>query len=127
MTVTIRQFPIPRPWSAAAALMSAVRAATTARGGLVAVAVGLLGLVAGGSCLAGLPARKPAVAAAPPPPVAPDALPAGAIRRLGWSPLRIGSSAFALCPGGKEIVAVAPEGIVRRFDARTGRLLERRL
>jgi DNA-binding beta-propeller fold protein YncE len=56
-----------------------------------------------------------------------DALPAGAIRRLGWSPLRIGNSAFALRRDGKEIIAVSPEGIARRFDARTGRLLGRRL
>jgi WD40 repeat protein len=56
----------------------------------------------------------------------PDALPAGAIRRLGWSPLRIGRSAFALRPDGKEIITVSPDGIALRFDARTGRLLERR-
>jgi WD40 repeat protein len=57
---------------------------------------------------------------------APEALPARAIRRLGWSPLRIGHSAFALRPDGKEIVTVSPEGIARRFDAHTGRLLEQR-
>src|SRR4029077_27820 len=57
---------------------------------------------------------------------APPALPPGPIRRLGWSPLQIGNSAFALSPDGKEIVTVAPEGIARRFDALTGRLPERR-
>src|SRR5262249_28747997 len=56
----------------------------------------------------------------------PGLLPAGALTRLGWSPLRIGNSAFTLSPDGKAVVAVAPEGIVRRFDAAPGRLLEQR-
>src|SRR5207253_1169355 len=51
-------------------------------------------------------------------------LPAGAVARFGWSPLRIGNSAYALAPDGKTVVAVSPEGIVRRFDASNGRLLE---
>ncbi len=55
-----------------------------------------------------------------------DPLPAGAIARLGYSPRLIGISAFALTQNEKEIIAVSPEGIVKRFDADTGRLLERR-
>lgn len=56
----------------------------------------------------------------------PDALPSGAIARFGGSPLRIGDADFAFAPDGKTIVAVTPQGILRRFDAQTGRLLERR-
>lgn len=56
----------------------------------------------------------------------PDALPPGAVARLGWSPLRIGNAAFALTPDGRSIVTVTPEGLVRRFDATTGKLLKRR-
>ncbi|MBO0698641.1 MAG: PQQ-binding-like beta-propeller repeat protein, partial [Zavarzinella sp.] len=55
-----------------------------------------------------------------------DRLPDGAVARLGWSPHRVGNSAFALTPDEKEIVTVSPEGIVRRFDAKTGRLIELR-
>lgn len=55
-----------------------------------------------------------------------DPLPAGAVARLGSSALRIGNSAFAVTPDGKHIVAVSPEGIVRKFDAATGRQLEYR-
>lgn len=56
----------------------------------------------------------------------PDRLPDGAVIRLGYSPLRVGNSAFALTPDEKQIVTVSPEGIARRFDAATGRLLERK-
>lgn len=56
----------------------------------------------------------------------PDALPAGALARLGWSPLRIGNAAFALTPDGRSIIVVTPQGNLRRLDAQTGRLLERR-
>jgi RNA polymerase sigma factor (sigma-70 family) len=56
-----------------------------------------------------------------------DLVPQGVVRQLGTSPLRIGNSAFALTPDGRAIVTVSPEGIVRKFDANTGRLLERRL
>ncbi len=55
-----------------------------------------------------------------------DPLPEGAIARLGSSRLRIGNSDFALTPDGRTIVTVAPEGIVREFDAHTGRLLKQR-
>jgi RNA polymerase sigma factor (sigma-70 family) len=55
-----------------------------------------------------------------------EGLPQGALARLGSPRLRIGQSAFALTPDGKAIVAVSPEGTVRRFDAQTGRLLESR-
>src|SRR5581483_12377373 len=57
----------------------------------------------------------------------PEALPNGAVARLGWSPLRIGNAAFALTPDGRTIVTVTPQGLVRRFDANTGQLLESRL
>jgi WD40 repeat protein len=53
-------------------------------------------------------------------------MPAGATARIGASPLQVGNSAFALTPDEKEIVAVSPEGIARRFDAATGKLLDRR-
>jgi WD40 repeat protein len=56
----------------------------------------------------------------------PDALPPGAVARLGWSPLRIGYSDFTLTPDGRTIVVVTPQGNLRRLDAQTGRLLERR-
>jgi WD40 repeat protein len=56
----------------------------------------------------------------------PDALPPGAVARLGWSPLRIGYSDFTLTPDGRTIVVVTPQGDLRRLDARSGRLLERR-
>jgi WD40 repeat protein len=55
-----------------------------------------------------------------------DPLPEGAIAWMGSSRLRIGNSDFALTPDGKVIVTVAPEGMVREFDAQTGRLLTRR-
>jgi WD40 repeat protein len=57
-----------------------------------------------------------------------EALPDGAIRRLGTSRLRLGSlAAFAISADGRSIVTVAPGGIVRCFDADTGRLMDRRL
>jgi WD40 repeat protein len=40
--------------------------------------------------------------------------------------LRIGNGAFALTPDERTIVTVTPQGVVRRFDAKSGRLLERR-
>ncbi len=64
--------------------------------------------------------------AAPPDDLRADELPEWAIGRLGSSRLRIGNSDFVLTPDGRSIVAVSPEGIVRRFDANDGRLLERR-
>lgn len=56
----------------------------------------------------------------------PDALPTGAVARLGWSHLRLGFAALAFAPDGKSIVAVTRHGNLRRFDVKTGRLLERR-
>src|SRR5205807_7695575 len=44
-----------------------------------------------------------------------ESLPEGAVARFGSARLRIGNSAFALTPDGEVIVAVAPEGIVRKF------------
>jgi WD40 repeat protein len=57
----------------------------------------------------------------------PDALPPGAVARFCWSPLHIGyGAAFAFAADGRTVVAVTPYGELRRFDAQTGRLLERR-
>jgi RNA polymerase sigma factor (sigma-70 family) len=109
-----------------AALAGVRRPALLGLGWKLACVSLLLAAGLGVSWLLGTPAARPVVAVAPALPAAPDALPAGAIRRLGWSPLRVGNSAFALCPDGKEIVTVSPEGIACRFDARTGRLLQRR-
>jgi RNA polymerase sigma factor (sigma-70 family) len=98
---------------------------------LVVAAVGLIG-VGVGLALSGSPEPKAGPPAAEDPPASPraglaaDPLPEGAVARLGSSPLRIGNSAFALTPDAKTIVTVSPEGIVRNFDANTGRLLERR-
>jgi RNA polymerase sigma factor (sigma-70 family) len=64
--------------------------------------------------------------ASPRPAQNPDDLPPGAVACLGWSPLRIGNAAFALTPDGRAIITVTPQGLVRKFDARNGRLLERR-
>ncbi|MFO0811296.1 MAG: sigma-70 family RNA polymerase sigma factor [Gemmataceae bacterium] len=55
-----------------------------------------------------------------------EALPDGAVIRLGSSQLRIGDSAFALSADGKTVVAVSSQGTVRTFDAANGRALERR-
>ncbi len=54
----------------------------------------------------------------------PNALPSGAVARLGWSPLRIGYADFALTPDGRTIVVVTPQGSLHRLDAQTGHLLE---
>ncbi len=103
--------------------------------------IALLGLAGVGAGVASrfvllIPAAPPAVPPSsvnegnPPSPHAvrnPDALPDGAVARLGWSPLRIGNAAFALTPDGRTIVTVTPQGLVRRFDANTGQLLESRL
>jgi RNA polymerase sigma factor (sigma-70 family) len=105
------------------------------RASLVAAVLGLLGggaglaLLAGAQGKEGTAAPQPAAeekAAAPEADALEDALPQGAAARLGSSRLRVGNSAFALTPDGKVLVAVSPEGVVRRFDAQTGRLLERR-
>jgi RNA polymerase sigma factor (sigma-70 family) len=103
---------------------------------LLAAAVGLIGV--GLASRPGSPERDAEPDAAPPAAAAEDwpalprpdprdaPLPEGAVGRLGSGRLRIGNSAFALAPDGRVIVTVSPEGIVRKFDARTGRLLERR-
>jgi RNA polymerase sigma factor (sigma-70 family) len=95
---------------------------------LLAAAAGLLGAGVGLALWSASAGPRTAAgdeaAVSPMPPR--DALPEGAVARLGSSRLRIGNSAFALTPDGRAIVTVSPEGIVRRFDAATGRLLERR-
>jgi RNA polymerase sigma factor (sigma-70 family) len=99
---------------------------------LVAATIGLVGVGVGLASFCRSPEQTAEAAAAedqpatPPADRAADPLPEGAVARLGSSPLRIGNSAFALTPDGKTIVTVSPEGIVRHFDANTGRLLERR-
>jgi RNA polymerase sigma factor (sigma-70 family) len=103
---------------------------------LIAAALGLVGVGTGWALLArpkgtGESAASLAVAAGEKPTspradAAGDGLPERAVARLGSSRLRIGNSAFALTPDGRVIVTVSPEGVVRRFDAQTGRLLERR-
>ncbi len=108
-----------------------LRSLTVAQGKTMLLFACVLSLLAG----AGLAAHQslavaldePAPPAAVPPAVADgDPLPAGAVARLGSPRRRIGNSAFALTPDGKHLVAVSPEGIVRKFDATTGRQLERR-
>ncbi len=57
-----------------------------------------------------------------PPPGRPDALPDGAIRRLGTLQLRhAGLGAFALLPDGKSLVSAGSDGVLRYWDADTGR------
>ncbi len=104
---------------------------------LVVATLGLFGVGMGVAALSGWPKPAPEPAA-PPPAVADDKpalprvdhhgdpLPKGAIARLGSSRLRIGNAAFALTLDGRAIVTVSPQGVVQRFDAKTGRLLERR-
>jgi WD40 repeat protein len=55
-----------------------------------------------------------------------EPLPRGAARRFGSSRLRIGDAAFALSRGGRVVLTVSPEGILREFDAHNGRFLQRR-
>lgn len=102
---------------------------------ILVAALGLLGSGAGLALLTGAQGKEgaatpqPAVeekVASPQAEALEDALPQGAVARLGSARLRVGNSAFALTPDGKAIVAVSSEGVVRRFDAQTGRLLERR-
>jgi RNA polymerase sigma factor (sigma-70 family) len=99
----------------------------------VVVVLGLAGVGVGLASLAGgRPENEPPAAPADDKPAASivpnleTTLPQGAVARLGSAHLRIGNAAFALTPDGKTIVTVTPQGIVRRFDANTGRLLERK-
>ncbi len=112
--------------SPAVAALAASEPLTLASGKAVLLGlVALFGVWAGFLWLSG-PPKAPDTPETPPPTPVVDALPDGAIARLGSSRLRIGNAAFALTPDGRAIVTVTPEGIVRRFDAVTGRLLERR-
>jgi RNA polymerase sigma factor (sigma-70 family) len=103
---------------------------------LIVAILGLVGTGVGVASRFGRP-EQAARPADPPPPAEekrpspraeldPDALPQGALARLGWSPLRIGYANFALAPDGRTIIVVTPQGNLRRLDAKTGRLLERR-
>ncbi|HZV07434.1 MAG TPA: sigma-70 family RNA polymerase sigma factor [Gemmataceae bacterium] len=92
--------------------------------GMVGTGVGMASRFAGSALDSPLSAEgKPA---APRVELDPEALPQGAVARLGSARLRIGNAAFALTPDGRSIVTVTPQGLVRRFDAVTGQLLERR-
>lgn len=97
----------------------------------VILVVAVVGLVGAGIGLASLATRPepPSADDKPPAPKAKlddDPLSRGAVARLGSSRLRIGNGAFALTPDERTIVTVTPQGVVRRFDVKTGRLLERR-
>jgi RNA polymerase sigma factor (sigma-70 family) len=133
-----------RMGAAAPAVSALVEGATQpvcAAGGKTILAVAALGLLGTGLGLALLAhSREQTPGPAPPPPVAgprdPSAppradprdpsLPEGAVARLGSSRLRVGNAAFALTPDGRSIVTVTPQGVVRTFDAKDGRLLERK-
>src|SRR5205823_4013994 len=52
-------------------------------------------------------------------------VPAGALARLGWDPLRLGHFSGALTPDGKKVVTLSTGAVVHIFEAATGRLLER--
>jgi RNA polymerase sigma factor (sigma-70 family) len=104
---------------------AAVLALADSRGGVPAMwwaAVAAIG-VAFGMVGSG---QKPAVDPPAPPVEQGDQLPTGAVARLGWSPHRIGNSAFALSANEKEIIAVSPQGVVCRFDSATGKPLSRK-
>jgi RNA polymerase sigma factor (sigma-70 family) len=55
-----------------------------------------------------------------------DALPAGAVARLGSNLLRVGDGSVAVAPDGKTLVALSPGGVVYTLDAASGRELARR-
>jgi RNA polymerase sigma factor (sigma-70 family) len=55
-----------------------------------------------------------------------EALPAGAVARLGSNRLRIGDGSVAVSPDGKTLVGLSPGGVVFTFDAASGRELARR-
>jgi WD40 repeat protein len=115
-----------------AALVEAASASAFIARCRMLVVVALLGLVGIGTSLALLAGPKGTGESATQKPASPQAdapgegLPEGAVVRLGSPRLRIGHSAFALTPDGRAIVTVSPQGVVRKFDARSGRLLERR-
>src|SRR5262249_59218376 len=51
-----------------------------------------------------------------------DPLPPGAVARLGTARQRAAGSHLAVTADGREVVAVGPDMIVRRFDPQTGEL-----
>ena len=55
-----------------------------------------------------------------------EALPPGAVARLGWDPLRVGHALATLTPDGKKVVALSAGAVIHIFDSTTGKLLERR-
>jgi RNA polymerase sigma factor (sigma-70 family) len=112
---------------------AALRSAPAVRWCVLAVAlVGLAGIGAVAAVLSQVP-PAPEAAAPPRADAAPSAsradtlpLPAGALARLGWDPLRVGNSRAALTPDGKKVVTLSAGAVVHVFDAATGKLLERR-
>jgi RNA polymerase sigma factor (sigma-70 family) len=115
---------------AVAALVEAgTRAAPAMRWGVIAMA--MAGVVGVGILTVVLRQAPPASQPTPPPRIDGKAagglpLPAGAVARLAWDPLRIGHANAALTADGKKVVAVASGAVVHTFDAATGKLLERR-
>jgi RNA polymerase sigma factor (sigma-70 family) len=119
--------------TAALALAKGVGGSTLAKwqaGAVLALTLGLLSVV--GANWAGRTASlPPAEPVAVQPEVGPavkkdahgDALPGGAVARLGTLRYRAPGSQIAVTADGKEIVAVDAALLVRRFDARTGELL----
>jgi RNA polymerase sigma factor (sigma-70 family) len=113
---------------AVAALASAGSRIAPVRGILMTAVCGLAGLAAVAAVSSQPPVPKaPPRADGPPATTRPDPpLPAGAVARLGWDPLRMGVARAALAPDGKRVIAVSATGIVHVFEATTGRLLDRR-
>src|SRR5262249_47292518 len=89
---------------------------------MVALGAGVVGLASFGST--GNPPVVPNNANAAADPFG-DAfpLPAGALARLAWDPLRLGHFRGALTPDGKKVVALSDAAIIHIFDAAAGKLL----
>lgn len=95
------------------------------------VAAAMVGVIGIGVLTVALRQARPGSRPAPPPRAevksADDVpLPAGAVARLAWDPLRIGHAMSALTADGKKVIAVAGGAVVHTFDAATGKLLDRR-
>jgi RNA polymerase sigma factor (sigma-70 family) len=103
----------------------------TAKFKLVTALVFAFGCMAAGFGLAGgggEPAKDeaPRAPAKTEPALISEPLPEGAIARLGSAQLRVGDSALALTPDGKTLIAMSTTGNVIRFDAQTGKEIDRR-
>src|SRR5262249_36521176 len=122
-----------------AALIRLVQDAGRVRGfalkAVLAAIVGVSGLTAAGGKLAGAggspspppPGEENAHASKHPTTATPaQPLPAGAMARFGWDPLRGGYAVAPLTPDGKKVVALSAGAVLHIFDARTGKLIDRR-